>query len=417
LFPTLVATNVNKANYGDLQSYVDALVAPARAQSKDRYFSYITSIAEEDALISSGATAGFGIRLAFVNDGGNLRVYISESFEGAPALGQNIDRGDEITGVSTVGGSMLMINTLPATNASVSQFYDALGPDTVGTKRVLRVKHLGGTTVDVTLSKADYTLTPVSSRYGAKVFNSGGTLVGYINLRTFISTTANSQLRNAMQDFKNQGITRVIVDLRYNGGGLVSVAELFGDLLLSNKVGEVFSYTTFRSSKSQYDETDLIGSQSQAIAPMKIAFIGSGGTASASELLMNSMPPYLAGNVALIGKNTYGKPVGQIGLDRSACDDRFRLIAFKTENANHEGEYFTGLASTFPNTCVANDDLTHQLGESSETMIAAALNWLGGGSCSAISAAAKSTQAAKQPFEPPRLRKPNAAQAWMPGIF
>jgi len=65
LFPTLVATNVNKASYNNLQSYIDALVAPARAQSKDRYFTYVTSIQEEEDLINSGATAGFGFRLAY----------------------------------------------------------------------------------------------------------------------------------------------------------------------------------------------------------------------------------------------------------------------------------------------------------------------------------------------------------------
>ena len=81
-----------------MQSFVDALLAPARAQSKDRHFSYITSISEENALINSGQTAGFGFRLGY--DTSANRVFVIESFEGAPALGMNIDRGDELIAIN-----------------------------------------------------------------------------------------------------------------------------------------------------------------------------------------------------------------------------------------------------------------------------------------------------------------------------
>ena len=223
-------------------------------------------------------------------------------------------------------------------------------------------------------------------------------------------------MRSAFQSFKNQGITRIIVDLRYNGGGLVSIAELMGDLLAANRTGSVFSYTTFRSSKSSNNETRNFGAQAQAIAATKIAFIGTGSTASASELVMNSMPPYLANNVALIGSNTYGKPVGQIAFDLSQCDDRLRAIAFKTDNADHQGEYFFGLADTMPVTCRANDDITHQLGDPAETAVAAALSWLGGASCTAIGAGPVTTQAAvrREMLQPDR---PTAAQHEVPGLF
>src|SRR3546814_7209054 len=76
LFPELVDNTVNPASFTNLQSYIDALVAPARAQSKDRFFSFITSIAEENALINSGASAGFGIRLGL--DTGRSEEHTSE---------------------------------------------------------------------------------------------------------------------------------------------------------------------------------------------------------------------------------------------------------------------------------------------------------------------------------------------------
>ncbi len=176
----------------------------------------------------------------------------------------------------------------------------------------------------------------------------------------------------------------------------------------------MFSRTTFRPSKAQYNEVDNFGAQPQAIAATKIAFIGTGSTASASELVMNAMPPYLAGNVALIGSNTYGKPVGQIAQDLSACDDRLRIVALKTDNADQQGDYFFGLADTMPATCRANDDIGHQLGDPAESSVAAALSWLGGASCTAIGATTTQAAARRETLRPAR---PSAAQHEVPGLF
>ena len=91
LFPNLIDNSVNPANFSSVQEYLDALVAPARAEDKDRGFTYITSASEEDELINSGSTAGFGIRL--VVDSDNSRVFVSEAFENGPAFLAGMDRG------------------------------------------------------------------------------------------------------------------------------------------------------------------------------------------------------------------------------------------------------------------------------------------------------------------------------------
>ena len=98
------------------------------------------------------------------------------------------------------------------------------------------------------------------------------------------------------------------------------------------------------------------------------------------------MAPFLGANMALIGSNTYGKPVGQIALDRPECDDRLRAVALKIENADHQGEYYGGLATTVPNTCRAGDDIGHQLGDPNEAMVSVALDFLAGRGCTAITA-------------------------------
>ncbi len=415
LFPTLMDQTANPANYTDVQGYIDALVAPARAQSKDRFFTYITSIAQENAFFSSGSSAGFGVRLAY--DSTNRRLFVMEAFEGAPALAAGIDRGTEITAIGTSAGTMQTVSSLFASGGSQA-VSDALGASTAGLTRVLRIVN-GSTTSDVTVAKADYSLTPVSSRYGAKVILDGAKKVGYVNLRTFIDT-ADPALRSAFANFKSQGITEVIVDLRYNGGGLVSIAELFGDLLGGGRAGQVFDYTTFRSEKAaQYNSQKNFVAQTETITPTKIAFIGMGGTASASEMVMNEMRPYLGTNAALIGSNTYGKPVGQIAIDKTSCDDRLRIIAFRTENANHQGDYYTGLASVMEKTCAAADDIFHPLGDANETSVKGALDFLAGRSCTALTAQA-GVQKAQTAAEANLLLMPMAptpAQHETPGLF
>lgn len=413
LFPTLVDRTVSKANHSTVQSYIDALVAPARAQSRDRFFTFITSIAEENALINSGATAGFGIRLAY--DTVNNRVFVVEAYENAPAFAQGFDRGTELLTVNGQSVPGLMSSGGP------QAVIDALGPSTAGLTRSFTIRSAAGVTTSVSVTKADFELDPVSDRYGILVLNDGGKQVGYINLRTFIVSSADQQLRDAVQQLRAQGITEVILDFRYNGGGLVSVAELLGDLLGADKQGQVFSRTTFRTSLASNNSTRNFASQPQAIAATKIAVIGTRSTASASELVANSFIPYLGNNTALVGSNTFGKPVGQIARDRDTCDDRLRVVAFQTENRDGGSNYFTGLASAFSTTCSANDDIFTQLGDPAEASIAAALDFLGGRSCTAIASSgqqgvqsARGAAAEKQLLQP---QHPSAAQFEIPGLF
>ena len=413
LFPTLLNTSVNAGSYGDVQSYIDALVAPARAQSKDRYFTYITSIAEENAYYDSGASAGLGVRLSF--DGSNGQLFVAEAFEGAPALAAGLDRGTEIVAIGTSANSLQTVSGLYASGGSAA-LNDALGPNDVGVTRVFQIRDDAGTRT-VTVTKTEYEIDPVSPRYGAKVIDDGGKKVGYVNLRNFIGP-ADPQLRAAFDMFRKQAVTNVVVDLRYNGGGLISIAELMGDLMAANRVGQIFSYTTFRDSKAENNESYAIRSRSEAITAMKIAFIGQSGTASASELVINGFVPYLGTNMALVGGNTYGKPVGQIGLDQPSCDDRLRVIALKVENSQHDGEYFTGLANTVPVTCRASDDIDYQLGDPREAMLSTALDFLDGRSCSPIAGSGQGAQSLRQARRALQPEVPvSTAQRETPGLY
>jgi C-terminal processing protease CtpA/Prc len=414
LFPETLPTALDPSAYASVDTYIDALTATARGQRRDRFFTYLTSIKDEDAYYASGSSAGFGIRLS--TDNVARRVFVSEAFEGAPALAAGIDRGTEILAIGTSTDSLRSVNDIIAAQGA-GGVTDALGPSTPGTVRVLRVTDAQGTR-ELAVTKADYSLLPVSSRYGAQVIVDGGRKVGYLNLRTFIST-ADAALRNAFATFRAQGITEVVVDLRYNGGGLLSTAELMSDLLGADRARtDVVDYVSYRPEKASNDNTRFFVARPEAIAATRIAFIGTGATASASELVINTFVPFLHSRAALIGTNTYGKPVGQIALDRSQCDDRLRVIAFSLQNRARQGAYFDGLAKTVEASCQAGDDLTRQLGDPQEGSTRQALDFLAGRACTPIatgtSAALSASGGRRELLSPTR---PTTAQREVPGLF
>ncbi len=153
------------------------------------------------------------------------------------------------------------------------------------------------------------------------------------------------------------------------------------------------------------NSTYFFRSQPQAINVTKLAVISTQSTASASELVTNAFIPYLGDNLALIGSNTSGKPVGQIAVNREACDDRLRVIAFRTVNRDGGGDYFNGLGDVVPNFCRARDDFTVALGNANEDSIETALDFLGGRGCPAT-ASTPGQQGAKSVPVPPRALQP-----------
>lgn len=416
LFPELLPATVDTAGFATAEDLLDHLTATARDQRKDRFFSYLTTRTEENALLGDGQFNGFGLRTR--TDPGPRPVII-EVFEGSPAAEGGLQRGDEITAVDLDDGNgYVPVSELLADGSSLS---DALGPAVAGVRRGLRLLR-DGSTRDISLVKRAVTIDPVSDVYGTRVLPLAGTAgVGYVNLRTYVST-ADLELRDAFAQFRQLGLDYFIVDLRYNGGGLVSIAELLNDLFGAGRsTSDVQLRLLHNPARSSYNLTATFSPRPQSVRPVRIAFLTTDATASASEINVNSMVPWVS-EVAIVGDDTLGKPVGQLAFDiGGSCDDRLRLVSFRTVNALDQGDYYDGLAETLTYACAASDTLEHPMGDPAEGMTAAALHWIANGSCEAPIAPAPAAARAKPggragPDRFPMPRHPSAAQYWLPGV-
>jgi carboxyl-terminal processing protease len=411
LFPETLPATVDISDYTTAESLLDALTANARAQGKDRFFSYLTTRAAENSLFGEGEFVGFGFRNR--TDDGN-RPMILDVFENSPAADAGLRRGDEIVAVNEGSGFVPVSQSL-VNGTTIS---DLLGPAEAGVTRGLRLLR-NGSTFEVSMTKRTVTLDPVPDTYGTTVLPLTGTTgVGYLHLRSYIST-ADPQLRNAFEAFRAQGLTDFIVDLRYNGGGLVSTAALIDDLFGGNRATTDVQYSlVHNTARSNQNSTVRFQPQAQSVGPVRIAFLTTEATASASEINVNAMKPYV--EVAIVGSDTLGKPVGQLAFDLSGCQDRLRLIAFKVVNSLGEGDYYSGLASTLPYACAAPDTLGAPLGTAQDSLVQEAMYWLANGACRNVITAGAADGRFKPGFERatpyPRPLQPSDTEHWLPGV-
>ena len=418
LFPELLPAQVNLNNYATAQELLDALTAQSRAQGRDRFFSYVTTRQADESFLLEGQFIGFGFR--FRIDDVADRAFFIEVYESSPASEAGLARGAELLAVDSGAGFVPVAAIL----ADDPDFELAFGPSEEGVQRSFRFLK-DGVPAEKTLTKRIVTIQPIPDggfTYELTLPNNPGERVGYVNLRSYISS-ANTPLRDAFAALRAQGINYFIFDLRYNGGGLLSVADLVGDLFGGSRFpDEVYYRLRFNPARAPAnDETQRFTLQPQSVLPVKIAFITTGATASASELTVNGLKPWVdPANVAIIGEDTFGKPVGQSAFDLSGCDTRLRLVTFRTANADDESDYYNGLADTLLHACAAEDDIGWAMGNANETSTRAALDWLETGVCpGGMLGAPPGLQKPAVGAMPryPIPSRPAAAQAWLPGLY
>jgi hypothetical protein len=363
------------AGYFEALRYLGDGTVPA-----DRW-SYFESAASHELFFTEGRTLGYGV---FYNGlEGALPLKIRYVEPRSPAAAAGLVRGDVI----------LEVNGRSAADVVSAGDYSAFGAAAEGEVLTLQVSH-DGATRSVTLVSAVYDLTPVS---GTRVLElASGTKVGYLLLKDFI-TQAEASLADALAQFRAAGATELILDLRYNGGGRVSTAQLLASLVSgASSAGQVFTELRFNAGHAASNFSYPLAS-APGPAFGRVVVLTGPRTCSASELVVNGLRPYA--EVVTIGATTCGKPFGF--SSRSYCSYSYSAVNFEAVNARGEGRYYGGL----PPTCAVADDFSGSLGDTGEPLTAAALGYLSTGACPA-SAQRVQPLSAMPPRARPAIREP-----------
>jgi len=345
---------VDPGEYDSPESYLEAI----RFRPLDTTFSYVTSRAESDAFFSSSQFIGFGLSTAIVD--ADMRIL--QVFPESPAEEAGLSRGDRIQ----------QINGRPvAALIQTGEIDSAFGPSEIGVEAAVTFLDASGTRREARMVKRLVTIPTVSL---TRVYEQAGRRIGYIFFRNFVEPS-DAALDAAFDELNAVGIDDLVLDLRYNGGGLVSVAQHLASLIGGTRTrGQVFA-EYFHNDKNMFRNRRLrFAAQPNAATLERLIVITTRASASASELVINSLRPFMP--VVVIGDRTYGKPVGQYQV--GFCDKLLAPVSFMLRNANGEGSYFDGL----PVDCAAADDAEHQLGDPQEASLREAMTFAVTGACS-----------------------------------
>jgi carboxyl-terminal processing protease len=347
---------LNPATFPSPQAYLEA----ARYKPLDLTYSFIADRVEQDAFYSASQFIGLGMTTPF--DGVELRV--SEVYPGSPAAEAGLQRGDRFV---TINGRTV------AEIAEAGEIATAFGPHEDGLEVRLEWRPLDAPdarTVKATLVKRPVTIPSVPL---TKLFEVDDRKVGYLVFRNFVEPSVEA-LDQAFTALRDAGATELVLDLRYNGGGLATVAQQLASLLGGQRTtGRVLAEYVHNDRRRALDHQIRFEAKPHALNLSRLVVITTRASASASELVINGLRPYIP--VVIVGDRTYGKPVGQYQL--TFCDKVLNPVSFVVKNARGEFDYFSGLAPT----CPAGDDLDRQLGNPDEASLKEAFVYLRTGAC------------------------------------
>jgi hypothetical protein len=351
--------------YASLDSYFNALLFQGDATFPADGYSYYEPTASFNQFFGDGETLGYGLFVAGLEVEGRpdlpLRVRYIEPRSDAAFKG--MQRGDEI----------LLINGVAASSYIAQNDFSVLSPENSGESLNLLVRGPGGDR-NVTLVANVYALTPVSTTN--IVTTALGRRMGYILVKDMISQV-DAPLETAFAQFRAQGVTEVVVDLRYNGGGLVSVGGNIASYVGgSRSSGQVYARLLYNDQRAAFNNQDFrFTNPASALGLSRVYVLTGARTCSASEQVINGLRPFV--NVVQIGDTTCGKPVGFLPTPYQG--NTYSVVNFESVNQLNQGRYFDGLA---PN-CSLTDDLDHPLGSPDEGLLAAARLHADTGACPA----------------------------------
>ncbi|TAH02295.1 MAG: hypothetical protein EAZ15_05450 [Sphingobacteriales bacterium] len=347
-------------------SYIDDLVANGTLSNtkNDRVKSDL-----------QGNKNDIGYGLTSVGPDNNYVIFLEFVTPGSPCEQAGLSRGDYFT---SINGFSFGSNYVTEIDRLVNEIYKPT-VNLVGVKK-------NGESFNVTINEARYVSSPI---YKESVINAGGKKIGYLAYASF--TDANNSenvLTNAFANFSSAGVTDLIIDLRYNSGGYISTAQHLINLIAPERInGSVMFHEYFNETVASgkavilekqgiggpFNITTIFTKPSGGLRNIQnVVFMITGSTASASELVINSLKPYI--NVKTVGETSYGKPVGFFPIRIDKYD--VYMSMFSTKNSAGEGNYFAGLNPTYS----IKDDPTKAFGDITDTNLAASIAYLTKGS-------------------------------------
>jgi carboxyl-terminal processing protease len=355
--------DVPASDYASASDYFYALLV----KSRDR-FSFCMPLADAVSVLQEGLETGYGIKWGWAAPGRLFAYYVDPN---SPAAG-SITRGAEVTS----------INGQPVANLATSSLNSALLPDQPGASVNLTFRAPGtGTTQTSGLTSASFSSTTVSQPLILSL--PGGGKAGYLLFNQHLFTSEQG-LIDALTLFQQQGVGELVLDLRYNTGGYLLIAEevasMIGGAAVQGKVFEKMLFNGRHPEKTNdprntwlFSALDSNGASLPLLGLQRVFVLTGQNTCSASESIINGLLPYL--QVVRIGWSTCGKPYGfmQTNNDQEAYFD----IQFEGVNADGTDDYKSGFAPT----CQVSDDLNYPLGDIREARLNAALYYIGNSAC------------------------------------
>lgn len=361
------------------------LLAAAKYAERDKW-SYITSQSAYQQFYNEGTTIGLGLGLA-VDVNGELRI--SYVYEDSPAFYAGLERGDWLLAVNGEDVYALL---------EQDRWEEAWGQNELGVAVTLDVRKLSSNSQQqLQMYKNSVAFQPLNISLLSTRINQ--TAVAYLAFNQF-TTRTRQQLQQAFEFFQAKQAKELIIDLRYNSGGRLSVARDLASLIVgSAQAGKVFEQLIHNDKYQAQDQLVLLNAQEHSLNLSRVVILSSLETCSASESLINDLRPYI--EVIQIGDSSCGKPVGSQAY--AFHDQVLNLITVSGVNKNGEGDYFAGLT---PN-CYAQDDFLHNLGDVAENVLSTALAYLREQECPGSSAALlrdakEQASLSQKPYQLPR---------------
>ncbi len=385
------------ADYFDLMKTFDL----TQTGSPVDRFHFTIPTDEFQALSQSGISVGYGANFAILASTPPRSVVVAYTEPNSPASSDpaNLLRGARVLSVD--GTDLVNADS----SADVDSLNAGLFPEEAGETHQFTVADQGSEEPrEITLTTVEMTMDPVQD---VQIISTSSGEVGYLSFTDHIRP-AEQKLIDAVTQLETAAITDLVLDLRYNGGGFLDIANelafmiagpaaadgrTFEELEFNDK-HPVFNPVTGETLTPTLFYTSSIGFSAPAGEPLpslnlsRVFVLTGPGTCSASESIINGLRG-IDVEVIQIGSSTCGKPYGFYPFDN--CGTTYFSIQFRGINAKNFGDYTDGFSPAniaqvegveIPG-CYVADDFTHQLGDPEESRFAAALAYRLDGSCPA----------------------------------